>query len=327
MAPDDMLELVDSRGCRMPLRGDSLVAGRATESDIVLPDERASRRQFMLRRTPAGWEIRDPGSTNGTYVNGRRLRPNEAQLLAPGDRLAVGSLSFMVQAVPSPGLPAPAAPHPPAAAPRPLSGHVRQASAGAGAFPAWQWVVAAWVVAGAVLVGVGAFQPWVRIDVQFTLSQAPGGQLLEDLFSAVEQAAGALLGTQPLVKSRTIVLEGMDTFGPLVLIAAALALLGLLVDWGMKLSRSSFPGLIYILTALLPVGLIYVEMQRFNSVANQEILFGVNLLTMLEGATRLLAPKVTPLTGLYLTGMGLVCVLLAGVLRCLFPLFARKDGM
>ncbi len=326
MARNGMSVLVDGRGHSLPLTGEALVAGRAAESDIVLRDERASRRQFMLRRLPAGWAVRDLDSTNGTYLNGRRLRPGEEHVLAPGDHLAVGSLSFTVQLLPMPGPPVDAAPGLPMASPPERAVALREPAAVI-ARPTWQWVVTALVVAGCVLAGIGAFQPWVRIDLQFTLGQAPGGQVLEDLLSAVEQAAGALLGTQPLVRARTIVLEGMDTFGPLVLIAGALALLGLLVDLGMKLSRSSFPGLIYILTALLPIGLIYVEIKRFSNVANQEILFGVNLLTMLEGATKLLAPKVTPLTGLYLTGIGLACVLLAGVVRCLSPLFARKDGM
>lgn len=323
MAHNGMPVLVDNWGRSLSLSGDILVAGRAAASDIVLLDERASRRQFMLRRTPAGWEVRDLDSTNGTYVNGHRLRPNQAHILVPGDRLAVGSLSFTVQVAPSP---ISAASGPPVIS-RSLPADARRAPARLTTFPAWQGVVAALVVVGVALITAGAFQPWVRIDVQFTLGQVPGGQFLEDLLSAVEQAAGALLGAQPLIKSKTIVLGGMETFGELVLIAGALALLGLLADLGLKLNRFSLPGLIYILAALVPLALIYAEMQRFNSIANQEILFGVNLLTMLEGATRLLAPKVTPLAGLYAIGTGLAAVLLAGILRCLFPFLTRKDGI
>lgn len=326
MADNGASVLVDSRGRSLRLTGEMLVAGRAAESNIVLPDERASRRQFMLRRLPAGWAVRDLDSTNGTYVNGRRLRPGEEQVLTPGDRLTIGDLSFTVQVAPVPGPSVNAPPNLPMASP-PGRAVAQQKLAAATTSPAWQWVVAALVMAGAALVGIGASQPWVRIDLQFTLGQAPGGQMLEDLLSIVEQAAGALLGTQPLIRSRSIVLGGMETYGALALIAGAVALIGLLVDFGLKLARSVVPGLIYLLAGLIPMVLVYVEIQRFSALANQEILFGVNLLKMLEGATKLLAPKLTLLTGLYLTGIGLGVLLIAGILRCLMPLLTRKDRM
>ena len=45
------------------------VIGRDPASDVVVDDERVSRRQARLLCGPAGWELGDLGSKNGTYVN------------------------------------------------------------------------------------------------------------------------------------------------------------------------------------------------------------------------------------------------------------------
>jgi hypothetical protein len=44
-----------------------------------------------IRWTPRGWELRDLGSTNGTFVNGARLGPGKLRLLARSDAVAFGA--------------------------------------------------------------------------------------------------------------------------------------------------------------------------------------------------------------------------------------------
>jgi hypothetical protein len=66
--------------------------GRSRECDIVLSDSNVSRRHAELRPVGDGWSVTDLGSTNGVRVNGRDVRPNEPQPLAPGDRLDVGTV-------------------------------------------------------------------------------------------------------------------------------------------------------------------------------------------------------------------------------------------
>lgn len=61
--------------------------GRAEENDLVLADPRASRFHAEVERAPAGYIVRDLGSTNGTMVQGRRVRE---RLLQNGDTLTVG---------------------------------------------------------------------------------------------------------------------------------------------------------------------------------------------------------------------------------------------
>jgi pSer/pThr/pTyr-binding forkhead associated (FHA) protein len=64
------------------------VIGRTRECDICLPDLRASRKHCAIYVTPSGYVVRDLGSVNGTFVNGKRIAQ---ALVKDGDRLLVGS--------------------------------------------------------------------------------------------------------------------------------------------------------------------------------------------------------------------------------------------
>jgi transcriptional regulator with PAS, ATPase and Fis domain/pSer/pThr/pTyr-binding forkhead associated (FHA) protein len=62
--------------------------GRSHEADLQLIDERVSRDHCTLEVTPDGVKLRDLGSRNGTWLNGKRL--DAPAVLARGDQLAVG---------------------------------------------------------------------------------------------------------------------------------------------------------------------------------------------------------------------------------------------
>ncbi|MEW6227149.1 MAG: FHA domain-containing protein [Bacillota bacterium] len=68
--------------------GANTILGRAAESDVVIDDPYVSARHAEVTRTGAGYKLRDLGSTNGTYVNGRRIRGE--CVLRPGDRVRLG---------------------------------------------------------------------------------------------------------------------------------------------------------------------------------------------------------------------------------------------
>ena len=59
------------QGARYLLDSDVHVAGRHPDSDIFLDDVTVSRQHAEFRRTPHGFEVRDLGSLNGTYVAGQ----------------------------------------------------------------------------------------------------------------------------------------------------------------------------------------------------------------------------------------------------------------
>jgi hypothetical protein len=65
--------------------------GRAQDCDIVLQEQGVSRQHTRLQRGPQGWAVTDLGSTNGTFVNGKRLAPQQDHALQTGDRITIGS--------------------------------------------------------------------------------------------------------------------------------------------------------------------------------------------------------------------------------------------
>lgn len=68
--------------------GDVVVMGRSNETDVVLDDPYASDFHLRLVSQEGGMMLHDLGSTNGTYVNGRRVSaPTE---LKRGDTIQVG---------------------------------------------------------------------------------------------------------------------------------------------------------------------------------------------------------------------------------------------
>ncbi len=70
--------------------GDTLI-GRNPENDLVLTDEGISRRHAKISNTANGPVITDLGSTNGTYVNGQKIKANDPVLLKPGDTVRFGA--------------------------------------------------------------------------------------------------------------------------------------------------------------------------------------------------------------------------------------------
>jgi pSer/pThr/pTyr-binding forkhead associated (FHA) protein len=75
--------------------GKTYTVGRAREADIVVKDQRASRRHCTLEANPDGeWTVTDHQSSNGTYVNRQRITSHP---LREGDILQVGQATFEFQ--------------------------------------------------------------------------------------------------------------------------------------------------------------------------------------------------------------------------------------
>ncbi len=69
------------------------VIGREPSNTFCLDQETVSRRHAEVLVSDAGVEVRDLGSANGTYVNGRRI-DGRAHLLSHGDQIFVGAMLF-----------------------------------------------------------------------------------------------------------------------------------------------------------------------------------------------------------------------------------------
>jgi DNA-binding CsgD family transcriptional regulator len=73
-----------------PLEGERVSIGRTSANDIVVPgDLEVSRLHAVLERFPSGWCVRDLGSSNGTFVQGRRLAGE--RVLQNNDEIRIGS--------------------------------------------------------------------------------------------------------------------------------------------------------------------------------------------------------------------------------------------
>jgi EAL domain-containing protein (putative c-di-GMP-specific phosphodiesterase class I) len=78
----------------IPVEHSPFVIGRKEGSNLFLAAEGVSRKHAEILETIGGWTIRDCSSTNGTFVNGRRLTENH--LLNHGDYITIGEIRFDV---------------------------------------------------------------------------------------------------------------------------------------------------------------------------------------------------------------------------------------
>ena len=72
------------------------VIGRAADADLIVPDASVSRRHARLRRRGQELDVADLGSSNGTFVNGRRIGGRPTGMRA-GDIVRVGSVALRLQ--------------------------------------------------------------------------------------------------------------------------------------------------------------------------------------------------------------------------------------
>lgn len=91
-----VLEVIDGpdKGCRfaLPEREPQLI-GRSTEA-IPITDDAASRRHAELTPDEGRWWLRDLDSSNGTFLNGKRV--TESVPVAPGDEIVCGDTRFVM---------------------------------------------------------------------------------------------------------------------------------------------------------------------------------------------------------------------------------------
>src|SRR5918993_3953070 len=82
-------------------QADTFLIGRTVDSHLYLPEDKFfSRHHCLLEITPPHCRLRDLGSTNGTFVNGRRV--TEASL-QHGDEIQGGETVLRVDVSIQPG--------------------------------------------------------------------------------------------------------------------------------------------------------------------------------------------------------------------------------
>lgn len=106
LAPTPQLVVVSGRmrGAGFDIPPGRSEIGRQAEVAIVLDDQDVSRRHAVLDRTGVRVVLADLGSTNGTWVNRRRLHPDDRRdgvELRDGDEVRVGSVTLRVSMAPA----------------------------------------------------------------------------------------------------------------------------------------------------------------------------------------------------------------------------------
>ena len=100
------IHLVDS-GQILPLADRTeFTLGRVSDAQPIMPDidltpyqayaSGVSRLHAVIRREREQVYVMDLGSSNGTYLNGKRLQPNDTQTLHHGDMLSLGKLKIQI---------------------------------------------------------------------------------------------------------------------------------------------------------------------------------------------------------------------------------------
>ena len=100
------IHLVDS-GQILPLTDrNEFTLGRVSEAQPIMPDidltpyqayaSGVSRLHAVIKREREQVFVMDLGSANGTYLNGKRLKPNSKQVLNHGNMLSLGKLKIQI---------------------------------------------------------------------------------------------------------------------------------------------------------------------------------------------------------------------------------------
>jgi pSer/pThr/pTyr-binding forkhead associated (FHA) protein len=77
----------------LPLDKSELHVGRDVTNDLVISDEKVSRRHARLYSEGDQYVVEDLGSTNGTFINGARL--SGPHLLRAGEQITFGETSIV----------------------------------------------------------------------------------------------------------------------------------------------------------------------------------------------------------------------------------------
>ena len=102
-----LLATPDGSTLEIPAK-DDVVVGREDPISEVFPDldltgfggmeKGVSRKHAVIHRSGADYTVEDMNSTNGTYVNRKKVQPNTPQAIKPGDELRFGKLAFSLKA-------------------------------------------------------------------------------------------------------------------------------------------------------------------------------------------------------------------------------------
>ena len=87
-----IVETGKHKGKRLKIPDGESIVGRDEAAQVRIASEEVSRKHCALLSSAQGITVRDLGSRNGTFVNGKPI--TEATELKPGDLLVIGPMGF-----------------------------------------------------------------------------------------------------------------------------------------------------------------------------------------------------------------------------------------
>lgn len=89
-------------GRHFSLQKDRTTLGRNNDCSIPLAGKQVSRHHAHIYHQDAQYFLQDLGSSNGTFLNGKRLPPNTASLVTESDTFQIGPYLFALRPAPPP---------------------------------------------------------------------------------------------------------------------------------------------------------------------------------------------------------------------------------
>lgn len=73
-----------------------ITIGREQDNNIVIENKLASRHHCLIQKIRDAYFLKDENSTNGTFLNGRRIPSDKYVKLNHGDKITVGSSNLIM---------------------------------------------------------------------------------------------------------------------------------------------------------------------------------------------------------------------------------------
>ena len=70
--------------------------GRANDNDIVVDNKLASRYHAIIQKIKDAYFLKDEGSTNGTFLNGKPIPKDKYVKLNSQDKITIGNVNLVI---------------------------------------------------------------------------------------------------------------------------------------------------------------------------------------------------------------------------------------
>ncbi|HEY3253523.1 MAG TPA: FHA domain-containing protein, partial [Polyangiaceae bacterium] len=90
-----MATLIEQAGTQRVVLESECIVGRSPRCSLRIENAMISAVHACVRWTPDGWQVRDLGSRNGTFLNGARITSSDGAAVRRGDKLAFGTLDVV----------------------------------------------------------------------------------------------------------------------------------------------------------------------------------------------------------------------------------------